>query len=86
MTISGRTYIHYMLRNINKIYNNKSKEENNRYNNNIECIICGQFIPQNELKHNCRTRNFCNSTNNTNNITEGSQNFGNNTNTNTNKD
>jgi acetyl-CoA carboxylase beta subunit len=64
MTISSRTYIHYMLRNINKIRNNKSKEENNnnKYNNYLECIVCGQFLSQNEVKHNCRIRKFCNST------------------------
>ncbi len=64
MTISSRTYIHHMLRNINRTQNNKIKEQNNQTNTNLECIICGKLISQNELKHNCKARYFCNSSTN----------------------
>jgi fructose-specific component phosphotransferase system IIB-like protein len=66
MTISSRSYIHYMFRNIIQKQNNKIKEQNNQTNTNLECIICGKSIPQNELKHNCKSRYFCNSSNSNN--------------------
>lgn len=48
-----------MLRNLNRTLNNNIQQHNQTNSPHLECIICGNKIMQNEVKHICQVRYVC---------------------------